>query len=79
MHLRLPPAVRQEWQDAKTLVLRRVRESLLCRECGNQVSLLADVCHHCGAGNPVKIHISPILLFAAIACEACLIMMCLRG
>jgi len=78
MHLRLPPAVRQELQDAKTLVLRRVRESLLCRECGKQVSPLADVCDHCGAGNPVKIHISPTLLFTAIACEAYLIMMSLR-
>jgi len=78
MQLRLPPAVRQELQDAKTLVLRRVRESLLCRECGKQVSLLADVCDHCGAGNPVKIRISPTLLFTAIACEAYLIMMSLR-
>ncbi len=78
MHLQLPPAVRQELHDAKILVLRRVRESLLCRECGKQVGLLADVCDHCGAGNPVKINISPVLLFAAIACEAFLIMMSLR-
>jgi predicted amidophosphoribosyltransferase len=78
MHLQLPPAVRQELQHAKILVLRRVRESLLCRECGKQVHLLADVCDHCGAGNPVKIHISPVLLLTAIACEAFLIMLSLR-
>ncbi len=78
MHLQLPPAVRQELQHARILVLRRVRESLLCRECGKRVHLLADVCNHCGAGNPVKIHISPVLLVAAIACEAVLIVMSLR-
>lgn len=78
MHLQLPPAFRQRLQDAKTSVCRRVRESLLCRECGKQVSPLADVCDHCGAGNPVKIHVSPSLLITAITCEAYLIMLSLR-
>jgi ribosomal protein L40E len=78
MHLRLSPAVGHWLQDARTSVRRRVRESLVCRECGKQVGLLADVCDHCGAGNPVRIHVSPSLLITAISCEACLIMMSLR-
>ena len=78
MHLRLPSAVHHRLQVAKTWVGRRIRESLLCRECGERVSPLAEVCGHCGAGNPVKFHVSPALLLTAIASEACLIMLSLR-
>ena len=65
-------------EGAKTWVWRRIRESLLCRECGKPVGPLANVCDHCGAGNPVKIHISLTLLVTAIASEAYLIMLSLR-
>ena len=78
MSFRLSPAVLNWLRDARTSVRRRVHESLLCRECGQQVRLLANVCEHCGAGNPIKIHVSPSLIITAAACEAVLILMSLH-
>ena len=78
MHVRLPPAVHHRLQVAIAWVRRGIRESLRCRECGQQVSPLADVCGHCGAGNPVKVHISPALLLTAAGSEAFLILLSLR-
>jgi ribosomal protein L37E len=58
---------------AKQLGKRFWDEVSACRECGRPGNPLASICRHCGTGNPVKIRVSPQLLFTAAACELVLL------
>jgi hypothetical protein len=77
MHLQIPASVRNRLQLAAERLKLRARERLVCRECGHQVGLLADVCDSCGAGSPVKVNVRPGVLVAAVAALALVVTLCL--
>ena len=62
----------------KRLAKRFWHEASACRECGRPANPLAWICEHCGTGNPVKIDVSPQLVFTAVACEIALLLLSLR-
>jgi hypothetical protein len=69
------------WRKGQTVSKQfwlRVKQAAACRECGCPVNPLARVCQRCGTGNPVKIGVSPQLLFTAVACEIVLLLLSLR-
>jgi hypothetical protein len=51
----------------------RTEEFSRCRACERPINPLADVCEHCGAGNPVKIAAFPAVVITAVCCEICLL------
>lgn len=70
MQFRTLAGVRAGWQLVVEKLKARARERLVCRECGRQVKLLAEICDYCGAGSPVKINVQPGVLIAAAAALA---------
>ena len=62
----------------KRLAKQFWHELSACRQCGRPGNPLARICEHCGTGNPVKIGVSPQLLFTAVACEIVLVYLSLR-
>jgi hypothetical protein len=56
----------------------RLKQASTCRQCDRPVNPLANICQHCGTGNPVKVGVSPHLLLTAVACEVVLLALNLR-
>ena len=54
------------------------RKLSTCRECGCRANPWTWICKHCGAVNPVKIDVSPQVLFTAVACEVVLVILNVR-
>jgi hypothetical protein len=53
-----------------------VEELRTCRACGQRVCTWDDVCRHCGAGHPVRIGCSRMVVVTAVASEAILLGLC---
>jgi len=46
-----------------------------CRECGQPAGYFDTICCHCGAGNPVKLPISPCVMFTAVAAQMAIVLL----
>ena len=65
--------VRSRAQEVGEQCWHCLKRASVCRQCGSPTNPLARVCQHCGTGNPVKIGVSPQLLFTAVVCEIVLV------
>jgi hypothetical protein len=61
----------QRWFNA------RREECVHCRECGNEVSLVASHCPSCGQANPAKVSLSAAVYLAIAFAAAALALSCL--
>lgn len=62
-------ALKRVCRDGWQYLRDRAKSSLECRECGQPNGLLQSVCGYCGAGNPVRIGVSPMVLVTGAGCE----------
>ena len=52
---------------------RLAEEATACRECRRRVSFLSKICRHCGAGNPVRIPVSPSVVVTVFGSQLAII------
>lgn len=71
----LGQAARWIWQRGGQWLGRCLRACRTCRECQRPVSLMTDICPHCGVSSPVKISLSPSVLVVAFSSESILLLL----
>jgi hypothetical protein len=58
---------------ARTAFGQFVHQVRACRECGESAGFFDSICHHCGAGNPVKIPVSASVMIMAVAAQLAIV------
>jgi uncharacterized OB-fold protein len=77
LHKRFPAATRSLRRTVEAL-RDRFQKALQCSQCGQHVALFAELCPHCGAGNPVRVSRSSSVLLAAVVCAIGALLFCLH-
>ena len=60
----------QCWQFSRKWFRCRGMEFVRCRQCGDEVRFLEDICPHCGASSPARVAPSLLVLVAGVIAVA---------
>lgn len=68
-------AFRAVYQETRRDLLGHLREACTCRSCGRPANPCWRFCKHCGAGHPIRVHISPSVVVTTVSCEVSIVLL----